>query len=189
MWNTFLPLASVRLGSANLLNTWLNNLQVSILKPWTPTRPDGMYILSCPPFARLRRIISLQLSTSLAMPFNPYRQNRVPDHLNRSRYPVTMPQQHPNRAGPMRATSFDGWHNQHPIRTPYQPNYPAPMYSQVNFNQYNSQVSSSIMQTPKSTDPGMSYFVASQTPEPQESWDDGKNSSLNENPIFLISTF
>ena len=146
-----------------------------------PTRPDGMYILSCPRFARLRRSISLQLSTSIAMPFNPYRSYRVPDHLNRSRYPVTMPQQQPSRALPMRAASFDGWQSQPPIRTPYQLNYSNPVNSQVNFNQFNGQVPSSIMQTPKSTDVGMSYFMANQTSETQESWDGGKNSKLHEN--------
>lgn len=130
---------------------------------------------------RLRGIISLQLSTSMAMPFNPYRPYRVPNHLNRSRYPVTIPQQQPDRAVPMRAASFDGWQNQPPIRTPYQPNYSTPVNSQVNFNQYNSQVPSSLMPTPKSADLGMSYFVASQTPETQDCWDGGKSVSLHEN--------
>ena len=36
--------------------------------------------------------ISLQLSTSINMPFNPYRPHRYPDSVNRSRFPVNAPQ-------------------------------------------------------------------------------------------------
>lgn len=49
---------------------------------------------------------SLQLSTSICMPFNPYRQSRIPDHMSRSRLPTQMP---PNQARvqPARAISYD----------------------------------------------------------------------------------
>ena len=86
----------------------------------------------------------------------------------------------------MRAASFDGWQNQPPIRTPYQPNYSTPVNSQVNFNQYSSQVPSNVMQTPKSADLGMSYFVANQTPETQDSWDGGKKCELQRERKWLM---
>ena len=146
-----------------------------------------MYILSCPSFARLRRIISLQLSTSFAMPFNPYRSYRVPDHLNRSRYPVNMPQQQPNRALPMRPASFDGWQHQPPVGTPYQPNYSTTVNSQLNFNQHNGPVPSNVMYTPKSTDLAVSCFGVNQTPETPELWDGGKDSRPNENGTQVVN--
>lgn len=40
----------------------------------------------------LTTAISLQLSTSINMPFNPYRPHRYPDSVNRSRFPVNGPQ-------------------------------------------------------------------------------------------------
>lgn len=132
---------------------------------------------------RLTSSISLQLSTSIAMPFNPYRSYRVPDHLNRSRYPVTMPHQQ-NRGLPVRAASFDGWQNQPPNRTPYQPSYATTVNSQVTYNQFNGHVASSSIYAPKSTDLSGSYFAANQTPDMQEPsgfWDGGKNSNSNSN--------
>lgn len=141
-----------------------------------------VYSQLCSIRPRLRRIISLQLSTSIAMPFNPYRSYRVPDHLNRSRYPVTMPQPPPNRAIPMRAASFNGWQNQSSGKAPYQPNYSIPVNLQVNFNRsQNGEGPSNMMPTPKSADLGMTYLMANQTPETQEPWDGGKDSRLNEN--------
>jgi hypothetical protein len=130
------------------------------------------------PITRLTCSVSLQLSTSIAMPFNPYRSYRVPDHLNRSRYPVIMPHQQ-NRAPPARAASFDGWPNQPPGRTPYQPNYATTVNSQVTYNQFNGHVASSSIYTPKSTDLSGSYFAANQTADVQDPngfWDGGKRS-------------
>lgn len=127
-----------------------------------------------------KNIISLQVSTSIQRPFHPRRPYQVQDHLNRSRYPVTMPQQQPNQALPMRAASLKLWQDPLPVQTPYQPNCLSTMTSQLDYNYFN-QISSDIMITPKSADVGLSYIAANQTPETQEPWDTGKDSRHSEN--------
>lgn len=175
------PLAFVTLGSAEALNAWLNHLQISILVSWTLIRLDGMYIPRGPPLPQLRHVRSLQLSTFMP-PFNQYgfRPYRVPDHLDHSRHPVMMPPQQPNRALPMRATSFEGWQNPPTVRAPCQPSYATTVNAHVTCTQYNSSVASNPMFTPKSTDLGTSYLAANQAPEIPEPFDSGEDSRLAE---------
>lgn len=122
------------------------------------------------------------------MPFNPYRPFRVPDHLNRSRFPVNMPHQQ-YRPAPTRTTSFDGWHARAPARPQFvAPNYTPSMNSRVPYNPHQGTPSSTAY-TPKSTDLGQSYFSPGVTPDIQEEtdlWDEGK--ALGEShPFFLLN--
>lgn len=206
MWHAFLPLASITLGSRQLAHHMAEQpADFHSLAMDAHTARWYVYAQRSSIRSAETQYKSLQLSTSIAMPFNPYRSNRVPDHLNRSRYPVTMPQQQPTRALPMRAASFDGWHNQPPVRTSYQPNCSTaanpqmnsqlnsqmnpqmnPQMNQqmnppVNYNQFNGQFSGGILYTPRSADLGVSYFTPNQTPEMQEPWDGGKGSRLKQN--------
>lgn len=127
------------------------------------------------------------------MPFNPYRPYRVPDHLNRSRFPVNMPHQQ-YRPAPTRTTSFDGWHGRAPPRPQFvAPNYTPAMNSHIPYNQHQGTPSSTAY-TPKSTDPGQSYFSPGVTPDIQEAtdlWDEGKVSCshFNHRPAQLHSSF
>ena len=67
--------------------------------------------------------ISLQLSTSINMPFSPYKPNRFPDSVNRSRFPVNAPV--PQRHLSNKSMSNNGWNTQIGHNN-YQPSY-APM--------------------------------------------------------------
>ena len=135
--------------------------------------------------------ISLQLSTSISMPFNPYRQYRVPDHLNRSRFPVNMPQQQ-HRMMPARAVSYDGWSTRAPARVPPQPSYVTTVNSHTVYPQSHGTPISSSPFTPQSTEIGGSYFSAVQTPNIQESsdlWDEGLFINLDVNGLSKFCSF
>lgn len=71
------------------------DISLPLFRQWTPTQRDGE---SGQLLADIRALVlmivapSLQLSTSINMPFNPYRPHRYPDSINRSRFPVSVPQ-------------------------------------------------------------------------------------------------
>ena len=150
--------------------------QTYILSLWMPTRPDGMCRPDACPISWLMDVISLQLSTSISMPFHPHRPYRMMDHFHQSRFPVAM-QHPPSRAPPVRAMSYDGWKAPAAIRPPYPPTYSHPPGSHVLYGQYRGTPASNPAYTPHSTDLGGSYLSAAPTPDIQEAndyWDGGE---------------
>jgi hypothetical protein len=63
---------------------------------------------------------SLQLSTSINMPFSPFRPQRFPDSMNRSRYQVTNPVPRV-RQGRSNTMPTNVWHPPYPQQTRFQP--------------------------------------------------------------------
>ena len=123
------------------------------------------------------------------MPLSSYRPYRVPDHLNRSRYPVTMHHYQPNFALPPRAASHDARQHPLPARKTYLPSSAIAPNSHITYNQYNGHDASSSYD-PMAADLGASYFGATPTPDTPEFMDEGKNSifdgnaSLPHNPTY-----
>ncbi|KAL8719526.1 MAG: hypothetical protein Q9225_003469 [Loekoesia sp. 1 TL-2023] len=102
------------------------------------------------------------------MPFNPYRQFRLPDHLNRSRAPMQMPPKQA-RPQPARAISYDASSNM-TYKPVYNPNR-APMSATTEDVYINSPLTTIC--TPDSFNRGSSYFRSCQSPEtadPNDMW-------------------
>ncbi|KAL8820540.1 MAG: hypothetical protein Q9223_001251 [Gallowayella weberi] len=111
----------------------------------------------------------LQLSTSISMPFNPYRQNRYPDHFNRPRGPTQMPQKQarvqpardfPGNASTPGMTYKPVYHASHPaMATPVENIYATPPLTS--------------MCTPDSFNMGSTYIQSGLLPEadPSGNWD------------------
>ncbi|KAL8938047.1 MAG: hypothetical protein Q9216_004099 [Gyalolechia sp. 2 TL-2023] len=103
------------------------------------------------------------------MPFNPYRQFRVPDHLNRSRAPMQMPTKQA-RPQPARAISYDASVSSMAYRPVYTPT--GPCMSTTEDVYINSPLTSVC--TPDSFNVGSSSFRHYQSPEmadPTDLWD------------------
>ncbi|KAL9600548.1 MAG: hypothetical protein Q9219_003094 [cf. Caloplaca sp. 3 TL-2023] len=110
---------------------------------------------------------SLQLSTSICMPFNPYRQFRHPDHLNRPRAPMQMPLKQA-RPQPARAISYDASF----ANVTYKPFFNstrAPVSATTEDVYISSPLTTTC--TPDSFNVGTSYFRSSQSPETADSAD------------------
>ena len=124
--------------------------------------------------------ISLQLSTSICPPFNPYQPFRRPDHFSRPRYPVILPQ-HPKRPTPPRATSYDEWQTQ---RRP-EPSYPANQQvsnSHATCFQHCGTPSGAAGYTPASTDLDSAFLSYCSTPidaDVNNLWDESQFTQAN----------
>ncbi|KAL8680803.1 MAG: hypothetical protein Q9186_003033 [Xanthomendoza sp. 1 TL-2023] len=110
----------------------------------------------------------LQLSTSICMPFNPYRPHRLPDHFNRPRGPPQMPQQQA-RVQPARLFPYN-------VSTPamsYKPVYP-PSHPSMATPIENIYATPPLITTctPDSFNMGSTYIQSSISPEadPSDIW-------------------
>ncbi|KAL8639464.1 MAG: hypothetical protein Q9228_003506 [Teloschistes exilis] len=110
---------------------------------------------------------SLQLSTSICMPFNPYRQYRIPDHLSRPRIPAQIPRKQA-RAQPVRATSYDAVNSPMAYKPAYYPTRAAMGSKMENVYATSPLVTTS---TPDSFNMGSAYLASCQTPETAGSFD------------------
>ena len=109
------------------------------------------------------------------MPFNPHRQYRVPDHLNRSRFPVNMLQQQSKTASTT-PTPNEPWTTVAPTK-PVLHTGPLPAAKlQDTYTPRQNLPSLSPENTPESTAMETSYFSTCLTPEntnPNDLWDEG----------------
>ena len=113
---------------------------------------------------------SLQLSTSISMPFHPYRPHRLPDsHFNRPRGPVQMPPK-PARPQPGRAFSYDASVS----GMPYKPIYHTSHQSTASpVENVNATPPLTTMCTPDSFSMGSTYLqpcVSPETANPSDMW-------------------
>jgi len=121
------------------------------------------------------------------MPFNPYRQYRVPDHLNRSRFPASMIQQQPKKV-PATTMSNDSWMAGAPTKSTLQTSGLPLTNTQTAYIQHQSMISLGRECTPRSTELQVSYTPTCLTPEnvnPNDLWDEGKPIRLR-CPIIII---
>ncbi|KAL8729730.1 MAG: hypothetical protein Q9166_004558 [cf. Caloplaca sp. 2 TL-2023] len=113
---------------------------------------------------------SLQLSTSICIPpFNPYRQYRIPDHLNRPRGPTQMAQKQA-RMQPTRAYSYDTSASAMTYKPVYHPSHPS-MTSPAE-NVYTTPPLTTVC-TPDSFNMGSNYLQSCVSPEaagPADMW-------------------
>ena len=119
---------------------------------------------------------SLQLSTSICMPFNPYRPHRFPDPISRSRFPVNA--SIPNiRTMPASTLPPKAWRAPLARNDVYHPPHAplASVFSDPDRHQ-RSVASSQAIQIPVAMDLEASYFQTCLTPEKQimnDPWDQG----------------
>ena len=126
----------------------------------------------------LTYITSLQVSSNISTPFNPYRHFRIPDHLNRSRFPInisgakcrTMPGKPP---GP------ELWNPPASTSTNYRPSNPTVVVKQAIpvHQQYHAQCIGPSHIVAHPADIEASYFQSCLTPDHSsmnEEWDNSK---------------
>ena len=110
-------------------------------------------------------LASLQLSTSISMPFSPYRQYRMSDHLNRARVPVQVPAKQ-SRMQPVRAHSYDAVASSTTYRPVYHPTHASMAASRENV--YTSSPLATTY-TPDSFNLDPTYLGSCQTPHTADS--------------------
>lgn len=159
---------------------------LDLISRWMPIQHDGQcYVpLLLTSAGLLTCTISLQLSTSIRMP-NPYRQYRMPDHLNRSRFPVNMIRQQPKEVSTT-TISDDSWMAGAPTKPMLQISGLPLAKPQIAYTQRQSLLSLS----PKCTETELqaSYIPTCPTPEnvnPNDLWDEGEPIRLR-HPIIII---
>ena len=127
-------------------------------------------------------IISLQLSTSICMPFNPYRPHRFPDPVSRSRFPVNAPLSN-MRMMPANTLPPKAWRAPVAQNATYQLPYkpvcnPQSGFAPKQYNAANTQSSNAPMPIGLEA----TYSQACLTPEKQilnDPWDEGEYNSVD----------
>ena len=126
--------------------------------------------------------ISLQLSTSINMPFSPYKPNRFPDSVNRSRFPVNAPV--PQRHLSSKSISNNGWNTQIGHNS-YQPSYASMATPQTGLVQSRRNVPALQATLPNNTlSMDAAYFSNAATPDDQSLHSSWSTGIVNSHPVI-----